>query len=71
MWKQEKNKNTESSPQNYQQIVNTMAAELGNRKADAMPCNTMMNYQSSTSGHTEFLVITKLQFFEAANGDHH
>lgn len=58
-----KNKNIKSLPQNFQQIVSTMTAELANRKADATLCNTTMNYQSTSSGHAEFLVITEFQSF--------
>jgi len=63
MWKQEKKENAKSPPQTYQHIVSTTAAELGCRKADPKPCSVMMNYECSTSDHTEFLVITKPQIF--------
>lgn len=54
-------------PKNFQKNISTMTVQLGNitvqlgnRKADAMPCNAMINYPSRISGHTEFFAITKL-----------
>lgn len=56
-----KKRDTRGPPENYQQIVSTMATEPDYKKADEESSNSMLNYQFSTSGHTEFIVMTKMQ----------